>query len=90
VTTQPDPRVEVAKHDPTLDHMIKKDIPITRECWIKLNWLADPPQPWASSTRWKCRSLCGIPARSKHNDGAQTSTAQWLHTVGLVLGMWAL
>jgi len=47
VTTQPDPRlVEAAKHDPTLDYMIKKGIPLTRERWIKLNWLADPPQPW--------------------------------------------
>jgi len=46
VTTQPDPRlVEAAKHDQTLDYMIKKGIPLTRERWIKLNWLADPPQP---------------------------------------------
>jgi hypothetical protein len=47
VTTQPDLRlVEAAKHDPTLDYMIKKGIPLTRERWIKLNWLGDPPEPW--------------------------------------------
>jgi len=47
VTTQPDPRlVEAAKHDPTLAYMINKGIPLTRERWIKLNWLGDPPQPW--------------------------------------------
>jgi hypothetical protein len=47
VTTQPDPRlVEAAKHDPTLDYMIKKGIPLPRERWIKLNWLGDPPEPW--------------------------------------------
>ena len=47
MATQPDPRlVEAAKNDPTLAYMIKKGIPLTRERWIKLNWLADPPQPW--------------------------------------------
>jgi hypothetical protein len=25
---------------------INKDIPLTREGWIELNWLGDPPQPW--------------------------------------------
>jgi hypothetical protein len=47
VTTQPDQRlVEAAKNDPTLAYMINKGIPLTRERWIKLNWLGDPPQPW--------------------------------------------
>jgi hypothetical protein len=47
VTTQLDPRlVEAAKNDPTLAYMINKGIPLTRERWIKLNWLAYPPQPW--------------------------------------------
>jgi hypothetical protein len=47
VTTQPDPRlVEAAKNDPTLAYMFNKGIPLTRERWIKLNWLCDPPQPW--------------------------------------------
>src|SRR5208337_2594892 len=47
VTTQPDPSlVEAAKSDPTLAYMINKGIPLTRERWIKLNWLGDPPQPW--------------------------------------------
>ena len=47
MTTQPDLRlIEAATRDPTLAYMIKKGISLTREHWIKLNWLADPPQPW--------------------------------------------
>ena len=47
MTTQLDPHlVEAAKRDQTLAYMIKKGIPLTRERWIKLHWLADPPQPW--------------------------------------------
>ncbi len=49
MTTLPDPHlVEAAKHDPTLAYMINKGIPLTRERWIKLNWLGDPPQPWCT------------------------------------------
>ncbi len=44
MTTQPDPRLVEAA--PTLAYMINKGIPLTRERWIKLNWLGDPPQPW--------------------------------------------
>ena len=59
MTTQPDPRlVEAAKHDPTLDYMIKKGIPLTRERWIKLNWLADPPHPGGVEHEMEVPEFC--------------------------------
>jgi hypothetical protein len=44
-----DPRlIEAARHDGTLRHMIKNDLPLTREKWMAMNYLGDPPKPWTA------------------------------------------
>jgi hypothetical protein len=32
--------------DPVLAYMIAENIPLTRENYIAVNWLGDPPDPW--------------------------------------------
>jgi hypothetical protein len=39
------PPNEVAP-DATLEWMIKNNIPLTRNNYINLNWLGDPPEEW--------------------------------------------
>jgi hypothetical protein len=40
--------LQEARHDPTLEYMIKHGIPLTRERYINLNYLGHPPKPWTA------------------------------------------
>jgi hypothetical protein len=47
MTTKIDPRLlEAARYSPTLKHMIKNGLPLTREKFISMNYLGHPPEPW--------------------------------------------
>jgi hypothetical protein len=37
---------EIAKHDGVLADMIERDLPLTREGWISMNYLGHPPDQW--------------------------------------------
>ena len=46
---QIDPRIlEAAKDDGLLRRMIASGAPLTREKWIRMNWLGHPPKPRTS------------------------------------------
>jgi hypothetical protein len=34
--------------DPVLQLMRDRGIPITRENYIEMNWMGDPPEPWTA------------------------------------------
>jgi hypothetical protein len=41
--------MEAAKHDPILAHMVKRNMPLTRDQWIRLAYLLnDLPEEWTS------------------------------------------
>jgi len=44
-----DPRLLAeAEYSPTLAYMIKHGIPLTREKWISMNYMGQPPEPWTA------------------------------------------
>ena len=46
-THQIDPELlREAQHSPTLAKMIREGMPLTREKWISLNYLGNPPKRW--------------------------------------------
>jgi hypothetical protein len=51
MATQPqtDPRLlRAAQESPTLEYMLEKGLPLTREQWISMNYLGHPPEPWTA------------------------------------------
>jgi hypothetical protein len=46
---QIDPRLlEAARYSGTLRHMIQDGLPLTREKWISMNYMGQPPEPWTA------------------------------------------